>query len=161
MLNNEEITKIIDQSLQSDMAFGDLLSSQNREFIINNSQLRTADVGEILCRQNENEYTLFLIVEGQVEVTLDIKGETLTLGIQEGGELVGEIGALYMLPRTATVTVLQSAAILEIPAEVCYDLVSEHPDLRDLIKKTLSGPCCCHGIALCTNIQGIIRAGYQ
>ena len=135
MLDEKAIFSIIDETIQNNSILGGLLSSQDREFIIKNSHVRTAEAGEILCQQHQDEAAFYLIIEGRARITVDVKGVEYFLSELGEGELVGEIGAFYMIPRTASVTVAMPSVILEIPGDVSYDLIVNYPDLREKVRK--------------------------
>jgi len=133
MKNTKAILGIIDKTIQNNTAFGSLLTADDRTFLIKQSLIRPAENGKILCRQNQRDYSLFLIIDGQVEITVEVKGETQSLGRLGSGELFGEISALFMIPRIATVTVTQLSVILEIPNEIFNELISEKPTLLEAV----------------------------
>jgi len=133
MKNTKAILGIIDKTIQNNTAFGSLLGPEDRAFLIKQSLIRPAENGVVLCSQNQRENSLFLIIDGQVEITVDVKGESQSLGKLGSGEIIGEIGALFMIPRIATVTVTRQSVILEIPSEIFNDLILERPELREAI----------------------------
>lgn len=135
MHSTKAILDIIDKSIQNNSAFGSLLSEQDRAYLIKNSLIRPAVTGKVLCQQNQSDNFLFLIIDGLVEISVDVKGETHILGKLGSGELIGEIGALFMIPRIATVTVTRPSVILEIPSEVFTDLLSNQPQLHEAVNE--------------------------
>lgn len=135
MHNTKAILGIIDKTIQNNAAFGSLLSTEDRVFLIKQSLIRVVEPGTILCQQDQNEKALFLIIDGQVEITVDAKGESQSLGKLGSGELTGEIGALFMIPRIATVAVTRQSVVLEIPSEIFNDLISQRPQLQKAVHK--------------------------
>jgi CRP-like cAMP-binding protein len=135
MLDPEVILGIVDNTIQKNAVFGDVLTTETKAMLIKNSLIRFVGAGEILCRQDHSDNALFLIVDGEVEVSADTNGATTTLGKLGAGELIGEISALLQIPRIATVTVVRPSAILEIPCEIFLGLLSENPAVRDAVNK--------------------------
>jgi len=135
MHNTRAILSIIDKTIQNNAAFGGLLTAEDRAILIKQSLIRPTEPGKILCHQHQDANVLYLIIDGQVEITVDVKGESQSLGKLGPGELIGEIGALFMIPRIATVTVTRQSVILEIPSEIFNDLISERPQLQDAVHK--------------------------
>ena len=86
-------------------AFGDLLSTQDREYLVENSHIKIFNKGDVLCRQNRIEDVLYVILMGEVEVIEEHTDETRSMPIGKlyTGDLVGEIAALFTVPRIASV----------------------------------------------------------
>jgi len=118
MFKPEKILEIIDKALKNNKVFGDLLTPENKTFLVNNSLIRPAEPGEILCHLNRTDRTLYLIVDGEVAVSTISDGRIKTVGKLGAGELIGEVAVLYNMPRIANVTVTRPSVVLEIPAEV-------------------------------------------
>jgi ATP-binding cassette subfamily B protein len=74
-----------------------------------------------------------MLINGAVEVTEEVQNTTISLGKLYSGEVFGEIGALFMTPRIATVTVIKPSVVLEIPGEVLGELVEQVSALRDAV----------------------------
>jgi CRP-like cAMP-binding protein len=86
------------RTLQSLSIFAGL-SSKDREVIASNLDEVSYGQGATLVRQGDNNHAFFVIVEG--EVTVSVSGETRrTLG---PGSFFGEISMRYRIPATATV----------------------------------------------------------
>jgi len=136
MFDPEVILGIVHKTIKNNAVFGDLLSPENKASLINKSLIRTAEVGQILCLQNQYSNTLFLIITGEVEVSTESNEKKTSLGKLGEGELVGEISALFMMPRIATVTVTQPSVILEIPYQVFSEILADSPEIqRTFIKR--------------------------
>lgn len=119
-------------------AFGDLLSSQDREYLIDNSQLKIFDKGEVLCRQNRVEDVLYVILMGEVEVIEEnIEENKMPLGKLYTGDLVGEIAALFTVPRIASVYATKTTVVLEIPASAFSGLLKKTPLLSKVVYQKL------------------------
>jgi CRP-like cAMP-binding protein len=135
MLDPEIILGIVDNSLKRNAVFGDLLTPESKASLVKNSLIRFAETGQILCRQGQDDNALFLIIDGEVEVSTESNGNTTSLGKLGAGELIGEIAALFLIPRIATVMATQPSAVLEIPCETFSELLAENPALRDAVNK--------------------------
>ena len=99
------------ESKEGHYAFGDLLSSQDREYLVDNSCLKIFDKGEVLCRQNRIEDVLYVILMGEVEVIEEnLEDSKMPLGKLYTGDLVGEIAALFTVPRIASVYATKTTA---------------------------------------------------
>ena len=78
--------------------------------------------GEVLIRQGEYGDHFYAIADGQLEVTID----GAPIAIKERGDGVGEIGLLYDVPRTATVTAASPATVFALGREVFLAVVAGH-----------------------------------
>lgn len=135
MFDPDVVATIIDKSLQNNKILGDLLTSENKSLLMNNSLIRPVRVGEVLCHQGQIDKTLYLIVQGEVEVNTLVNGDLTSLAKLRAGELIGEISALFSVPRIANVVVTQPSVLLEIPANVFWNILRENPFAKDEIVK--------------------------
>jgi len=135
MFEPEIILGIIDNTIKNNGLFGDLLTPENKAYLVQNSLVRPAQAGEILCRQNQLDRAVFFIVKGEVEVTSQSKDKITVLGKLGRGELVGEVSILFRIPRIATVTVTQPSVVLEIPTEIFADILHGNRDLQQAVIK--------------------------
>jgi hypothetical protein len=78
--------------------------------------------GEVLIRQGEYGDHFYAIADGQLEVAID----GAPIAIKERGDGVGEIGLLYDVPRTATVTAASPATVFALGREVFLAVVAGH-----------------------------------
>lgn len=73
-----------------------------------NAEIRKATVGfgegQVIFKQGEPSDRFFIIRSGQVVLTREANGATTELGKAGPGEVVGEMGVLQNLPRSATAT---------------------------------------------------------
>ena len=73
-----------------------------------NAEIRKATVGfgegQVIFRQGERSDKFFIIRSGQVVLTREAHGTTTEIGKAGPGEVVGEMGVLQNLPRSATAT---------------------------------------------------------
>jgi CRP-like cAMP-binding protein len=81
--------------------------------------------GTMIAREGEKGIGLFLILEGECEVTIGGKRKA-KLG---PGDFFGEVALLDGGPRTATVTALTEVKLLGITGWVFRGLLMEHPSI--------------------------------
>ncbi|MEW6758295.1 MAG: cyclic nucleotide-binding domain-containing protein, partial [Acidobacteriota bacterium] len=91
---------------------------------------RTLSKGEALVREGEAGGSLFIVSRGLFEVRGTFGGEELDLGTLGRGDVIGEVSLLQQVPRTATVTALEPAVVLEMETENVSRLLDERHDLR-------------------------------
>lgn len=121
------------RAMKKNPIFGDLLSKEDREYLLHRGTVRVVEPGEVLCKQYQRDSNVFVLLNGAVEVTEEVKNTTVSLCKLYSGEVFGEIAALFMMPRIATVTVIKDSVVLEIPGEVLGDLIDKVPVLRDAV----------------------------
>jgi len=131
-----DMSAIVDsmhRAMKKNPIFGDLLSQKDREYLMHGGTVRVVSPGDILCKQYQRDSSVFVLLNGAVEVTEEVQNNTISLGKLYSGEVFGEIAALFMMPRIATVTVIKNSVVLEIPGEVLGELIDEVPVLRDAV----------------------------
>jgi CRP-like cAMP-binding protein len=118
--------------------FDELLGLEGRKFLLKHGKVHEANTGEILCHENQIGDTLFVILQGEVEITKESDEKSKVLGKLGAGELFGEISALLSMPRIATVVVNKPSIILEIKINDFVKLLEQVPNLKDMVFKRLS-----------------------
>ncbi|NDC64505.1 MAG: hypothetical protein EBZ59_11105 [Planctomycetia bacterium] len=76
---------------------------------------RVFGAGETIIREGDRGDSMFLLVEGRVEVTSRAgNGPAVTVGTLGAGDYVGEMSLMTGAVRTATVTALEETRVLEV-----------------------------------------------
>ncbi|HEY6566369.1 MAG TPA: cyclic nucleotide-binding domain-containing protein [Actinomycetota bacterium] len=91
--------------------------------------------GTVIAREGEPGVGLFVIVEGQAQVTIGGKKKT-KLG---PGDFFGEIALLDGGPRTATVTAITDVKLLGLTEWVFRGLMQEHPSIAIKTLQQMAG----------------------
>lgn len=96
--------------------------------------------GEDLMRQGDVADSLFVILEGQVQVVREHPhlSTPITLAALGAGEVVGEMGLLDGEPRSATVTALEETVAMRVPEHALRSCIARHPDVYASLLKVLS-----------------------
>lgn len=123
----------IDQLLVQQTVFGELLSPDEKQYLMDHSQVRNVAEGEVICRQRQQDNNVFILLLGEVEVTEVQGSQPIVLARLRRGEIFGEIAALLHLPRISTVTASKPAVLLEIPGTSFESLINQRKTLRDAI----------------------------
>jgi len=137
-MKGKESAKIALNEIDLDKNFGELLDQEERKYLLKHGKVYEATVGTVLCRENEMGNTVFVILQGEVEIQKESDGKSKVLGNLGVGELVGEIAALLSMPRIATVVVSQPSIILEIKIDDFSSLLDQVPNLKGMVYKRLS-----------------------
>lgn len=133
MFDPKVVSAIIDKTLQNNRILGDLFTAENKSTLLNYSLIRPANVGEVLCHQGQIDQTLYLLVQGEVEVNALANNEKTSMARLGAGELIGEISALFSVPRIANVVVTQPSVVVEISANVFWNILRDNPFAKDEI----------------------------
>lgn len=101
---------------------------------------RTCAAGEVLLQQGDTGTSMFVIEQGRVRVLRQQPGvaEPLELAVVGPGGVVGEIGMLDGLPRTATVIAATQTVVLELPAGVVAEVMLRYPSAAVALLRTVS-----------------------
>jgi CRP-like cAMP-binding protein len=115
----------------SPYVFGELLSLSERTYLMEHSKVLQAQPGDVICRQNQLETTVYILLQGEAQVSETVNGKSIGLGKLRCGELFGEISALFSIPRIADVTATKTSVLLEVPSEVFAQFINKTPALRE------------------------------
>ena len=81
------------------------------------SRWRTVQRNEVLFAVAERATSIYVIVSGTFRVfTSSMQGTEPTLALIHEGEIVGELGVLDDVPRSASIAALRRSEIVEVPA---------------------------------------------
>jgi NTE family protein len=93
----------------------------------------------VICREGARTDSVLVLQRGSADVYVTSRAETrtATVGHLRAGDLVGEVGALTGLPRSATVVASSDVGALEIKREDFDRLLAEHPRLQTNLARIL------------------------
>lgn len=95
------------------------------------AQERQINAGEAIVRQHDAGASMFVVVEGLLDVCKDGDGPGQTVHVVElsPGDFFGEMSLLTGAPRAATVLAVTETIVFEIGAEAINDLLARRPEL--------------------------------
>lgn len=93
--------------------------------------------GEYLCREGDQDDSLFLIERGVVEVVVKRGGEAVVIDRLRAGDIVGEMALLTGEPRAASVVAGSSVETLVLDRAAFVDLIARYPALLVNISRLL------------------------
>lgn len=134
---DKDTGKILLNEIDLDKNFGELLDHEDRKYLLKHGEVYGAAADTVLCKDGEMGNTVFVILQGEVEVKKESDEKSMVIGTLGAGELVGEISALLSMPRIATVTVTQPSIILEIKIDDFSSFLDEVPNLKNMVYKKL------------------------
>ena len=109
------------------------------EDIRRHARPRRYAAGDVICREGTRADSVLVLQRGSanVQVTSGAEKRTATVGHLRAGDIVGEVGALTGLLRTATVVASSDASALEITREDFDGLLADHPRLQTNLMRIL------------------------
>jgi thioredoxin reductase (NADPH) len=96
---------------------------------------RKTEVGQVLFRAGDTTNDFFVVLEGEVEVIDDFAGEARTIALFHAGRFLGELNMLTGQAMYLTGVVREDGEVLAIPREQLKEVVTEEPNLSDIILK--------------------------
>ena len=109
-------------------------------FLVRLGQRRNFATGTVLMRQGDPSTSIHFMLSGKVsaERTRRTDARPMHLAELSAGAVVGEMGVLIDIPRSATVTALEPTETVEIDAPSFERLAKAFPILHRLLAKLLS-----------------------
>ncbi|HEY1797888.1 MAG TPA: SpoIIE family protein phosphatase [Stellaceae bacterium] len=89
----------------------------------------TFPAGETIMRQGERGTFAYLILEGAVDVFVEIPGDSIYMATVGPPVIIGDVGALTDRPRSATVVVKSPLAVLRIERDSMIALTFDYPSM--------------------------------
>lgn len=90
------------------------LSEVDLESLYSMARLISVPAGELIIEEGAIGDAMYVILEGELEVTRRAEGQDLLLDVRMPGEIVGEMALLEDTPRTASVRATQQTLLLSI-----------------------------------------------
>jgi CRP-like cAMP-binding protein len=110
----------LSQALQNSELFKDLpLEAHN--LVLGAGRITQYKKDQIIIQENSSEGGFYILIEGIAKVSQDGK----ELRNLNRGDVFGEIGLLYNLPRTATVTAASEVKVLELAPQEFWKMLSD------------------------------------
>jgi signal transduction histidine kinase len=98
--------------------------------IIMNSRIQSYPPETIVCKEDVVEYTFYMILEGDFEVTKVINNrETRLLKTLTAGDFFGEMALIHNAPRSATVVSKSNVVVLELDKDGFNRVLKHSPSV--------------------------------
>jgi thioredoxin reductase (NADPH) len=105
------------------------------EILSRYGQTRKTEAGQVLFRAGDPSNDFIVVLEGEVEMVDDFAGEARTMGVMRAGRFVGDLNMLTGQAIYLSAVVRQGGEVLAIPREQLKEVVTEEPNLSDIILK--------------------------
>ncbi len=91
-----------------------------------------------LIEQGKIENTAYLLLDGSVDVSMNLNEKTIDLGSMEPGVLIGEIALVLETARTVNIKAGTDLAVMKIDQEIFNTVIMQNADaLRAMLKNNL------------------------
>lgn len=114
------------------------LSPEDLEQIAEIAQEQLYSPHALICREGERGSTLFIIVNGKVEVIKGSGNTEIIIAVRGAGEFVGEMAILESAPRSATLRAQNEVRILVIEGEAFKAILMDRPEVAIYVLRHLS-----------------------
>jgi small-conductance mechanosensitive channel/CRP-like cAMP-binding protein len=119
--------------LLSNIALFKGLSKQVLQSIAESFHFRELKAGEVLISQGDDGESLFVLVEGLLEVSIQIEGNKKHLTFLRPGTFLGEMALLTGEKRSADVTSSTASLVGELTKEAIMPLAEKNPEILNKI----------------------------
>ena len=111
------------------------LPSADLLHVIQRMKLHELEDGQVVVKEGERGGSLYVVVDGEVGVTVGAGVHRRDLARLRTGAFFGELGLLTDDPRSATVTAIEPTRLLEISRELAWEVINRAPEvLRTLLR---------------------------
>ncbi len=116
------------------------LSQTDLDGVIQVARIETFSRDTVICQEGAMESTLYVILEGQVRVSMDMEeGAPRILRHQGPGEFFGEMALIDDRPRAASVHTSQPCTLFELTKQAFNDLLQRSPTVAfSMTRKIIS-----------------------
>ncbi len=112
------------------VSFFSHLTEKNLHLIQSHCKELSFPEGSVILRQEEQSFDLYIIVDGQVGVSLmNPDGKEVVLDVLEKGDFFGELSFLDNRSRSAMVTAITDVRIMFIQRDAFRKIVKENADI--------------------------------
>lgn len=94
--------------------------------------------GDELFHQGDPADAAYIIMDGNVDVSVDVPNGRLNVAKVGRDQIIGEIGVLCNVPRTATVTADDPTVTLRITSELFLQMINDFPAMGVEIMRVLA-----------------------
>jgi CRP/FNR family cyclic AMP-dependent transcriptional regulator len=102
------------------------------------SERVTFPAGEVLFHQGDPADAAYLIIDGSVSVTVELASGPLLVAKVGKNQIVGEIGIICDVPRTATITAEAQTVTLKITRDLFFQMINDFPVMGVEIMRVLA-----------------------
>jgi signal transduction histidine kinase len=114
------------------------LSEEDLERLYEMAETVSVPAGQLVLREGDTGDALYIVLEGELEVTKRRGGQEVVLSSYEPGQFFGEMALLERAPRSASVRTLRESRMLAIDQAAFQTLLSRSPSAPFNILRTVT-----------------------
>jgi signal transduction histidine kinase len=118
--------------------FADLTADETAALIASGQHIR-ARPGDTVIEEGAPGDSLYVILDGELEVSKRDGDRQVVLATRKAGEFFGEMSLLEQAPRTATVRAVRESKLLSIGADAFRRLLEGKPSTATTVLRTVAG----------------------
>jgi len=115
------------------------LEREMKDRFVEESVVIIADGGETIITEGAVEETIYILIEGEVEVKTVKDGAEVFLSILKPNAIIGEISAMTRKPRSATVVAATPCSLIRVRADLVQQIVQKNPNVRMMLEAIRQG----------------------
>lgn len=91
--------------------------------------------GETLFKQGDDGSSMFILLNGEIDINVEGVG---TVHVMKAGEILGEIGLVKNIARTAGAVTKQDCVLLQLYSEILHQVVKKQPRVGYIIMRNVA-----------------------
>jgi CRP-like cAMP-binding protein len=120
----------------------DDMEGEEKEHLFLSAGHQDAKAGERILAHGDNGTSMYLILDGAVEVIGERGGQRRVLGTLGAGQLFGEAGFLMSTPRSADVVAIADSQLVVLDVDSFAHLSEQHPEVALKVMRNLCRTLC-------------------
>ncbi|WP_017754343.1 cyclic nucleotide-binding domain-containing protein [Calidifontibacillus oryziterrae] len=113
--------------------------TMDTEKIIKDGVEQSFNEDEVIFHQGDQGKNMYLIVSGEVMLSANYTGNTITIATLRAGDALGEMALLENMPRSATATAVKPTILVSFTKEQLLNYISNEQGFAWKLLKKLSG----------------------
>jgi CRP-like cAMP-binding protein len=94
-----------------------------------------AKEGDELFKQGDEGNSMYILLSGEIDINVTDVG---TVHVMKSGEILGEIGLVKEVPRTAGAVAKTNCVMLQLYAEILHEVVKKYPQIGYIIMRNVA-----------------------
>lgn len=115
-----------------------ILTEAQQQTLVNGARVLRFGKGEEIIRQGEDGCSMFIILDGTAQVSVETKGQMLRVALLHAGDAFGEMCLLTGESRSANVSAATDCQVWEIDRPVIAPLLQENEELARELSELLA-----------------------
>ena len=94
-----------------------------------------AKEGEEIFLQGDDGNSMYILLSGEIDIEVTGVG---IVHVMKAGEILGEIGLVKQIARTAGATAKTNCVLLQLYSEILHEVVKKHPKVGYIIMRNVA-----------------------